>query len=121
MFLVDTNIIIYYLEGSKEAVDFLSAKRAALAISSITWMEVLSYSFTPQQEVVVRQFLNEFRLLEISKPVMEQAVNLRRQKSIKLPDAIIAASSIYYEMPLVTRNTKDFRQVPIQLIDPFHV
>jgi hypothetical protein len=119
VFLVDTNILIYYLEGRQEAVDFLSRNRGSLAISSIAWMEVLSYPFTPEEESIVRSFLNEFSLIDITMPVMELAVSVRKQKKIKLPDAIIAASSMHHSMTLVTRNTKDFKGLSVQVDDPF--
>jgi len=119
VFLVDTNILIYYLEGRQEAVDFLRRNRGNLAVSAIAWMEVLSYPFTPEQETVVRAFLNEFSLIEITMPVMELAVSLRKQKKMKLPDAVIAATSIYHNMTLVTRNTKDFKGLSVQTDDPF--
>ena len=119
MYLVDTNIIIYYLEGERAAVSFLSEIRGKMAISCITWMETLSYPFSKDEEQIVRTFLQEFRLIEIAVPVMELSVGLRRNKKIKLPDAIIAASAIHNELILVTRNTKDFKGTATKTIDPF--
>lgn len=119
MYLIDTNIIIYYLEGEHAAVSFLSENRGKMAISCITWMETLSYPFSKDEERIVRAFLQEFRLIEIAAPVMELAVGLRRKKKIKLPDAIIAASATHNELVLVTRNTKDFKGAITRTLDPF--
>lgn len=121
MYLIDTNIIIYYLEGEQAAISFLSTHRGQLAISSITWMEVLSYPFSEDEEQVVRAFLQEFRLIEISCPVMELSVEVRRTKKMKLPDAIIAASAVHYDLTLVTRNIKDFKGTAVKALDPFLV
>lgn len=121
VYLIDTNIIIYYLEGEQAAISFLSTHRGQLAISSITWMEVLSYPFSEDEEQVVRAFLQEFRLIEISCPVMELSVEVRRTKKMKLPDAIIAASAVHYDLTLVTRNIKDFKGTAVKALDPFLV
>lgn len=119
MYLIDTNIIIYYLEGEQAAISFLRNNRGELAISSITWMETLSYQFSPNEEQVVRSFLQEFRMIEINTPVMELSVEIRRKYKIKLPDAIIAASAIDNNLTLVTRNIKDFKGLVVKTLDPF--
>jgi len=119
VYLIDTNIIIHYLEGEQAAVLFLRTHRGKLAISSITWMETLSYPFSAEEEQVVRIFLKEFRLIEISSPVMELSVEIRRKKKMKLPDAIITASAVHHELILVTRNIKDFKGTAVKTIDPF--
>jgi len=121
VYLIDTNILIYYLEGEHVAVSLLRTHRDKLAISSITWMETLSFHFSADQEQVVRAFLQEFRLVEISSPVMELSVKIRRKKKIKLPDAIIAASAIHHDLILVTRNIKDFEGTTAKILDPFLV
>jgi len=36
---------------------------------------------------------------------------LRQQHRIKLPDAIIAATALAYNLPLITRNTANFQAV----------
>lgn len=119
VYLIDTNIIIYYLQGEQAVVSFLRTHRGKLAISSITWMETLSYTFDAEEERVVRAFLQEFMLIEISSPVMELSVEIRRMKKMKLPDAIIAASAVHHDLILVTRNIKDFKGTAVKKLDPF--
>lgn len=119
VYLIDTNIIIYYLEGELSAVSFLTKYRGKLAISSITWMETLSYPFSADEDQVVRAFLQEFRLIEISYPIMELSIEIRRKKKQKLPDAIIAASAVHNDLILVTRNIQDFKGTPVKLLDLF--
>ena len=121
VYLIDTNIVIYYLEGEQAAVSFFRTHRGQLAISSITWMETLSYPFSADEELVVRSFLKEFRLIEVISPVMELTVGIRRKKKIKLPDAIIASSAIHNDLILVTRNIKDFKGIEVKILDPFSI
>ena len=104
--------------GTGDSVPDRHTQRGKLAISSITWMETLSYPFTADEEQIVRTFLKEFRLVEISSPVMELSVEIRRKKKMKLPDAIIAASAIHHDLILVTMNIKYFNRTAVKTLDP---
>jgi len=73
----------------------------------ITWIEV-TVSARPDDEAVVRAFLSGFDRIEIDQRVAEETVELRRQRRLRLPDAIIWASARRENAPLVTRNSKDF-------------
>lgn len=42
----------------------------------------------------------------------------RRLKKMKTPDAIIGTTALYYDLVLVTNNVKDFKHLPIELINP---
>jgi predicted nucleic acid-binding protein len=43
----------------------------------------------------------------------------RPNPSLSLPDALIAATAIHHNFVLVTRNTKDFVDLPLDLYDPW--
>jgi predicted nucleic acid-binding protein len=104
--LFDTNILIDYLNGVGEARDELS-RYDERAISIITWMEVMAGA-PPEVEAETRAFVDSFERVVIDDTIAEQAVALRREARIKLPDAIIWASAKARSMLLVTRNTRDF-------------
>jgi predicted nucleic acid-binding protein len=103
--IIDTNILIDFLEGLP-----LAATEIALytnpAISVISWIEVM-VGTTPNTDGPVRAFLGGFDLLQIDGRVAERAVQLRRTRRIKLPDAIIWATAQMNQCLLVTRNTRD--------------
>jgi predicted nucleic acid-binding protein len=45
---------------------------------------------------------------------------LRQQKKTSLADAVIAATALAHDLPLVTRNVDDFKHVAgLKLINPF--
>jgi len=49
-----------------------------------------------------------------------KTAEIRKQHSIKLPDAIIAATAVIYGLILVTRNTKDFVNIDgLQVVNPW--
>jgi hypothetical protein len=104
--LLDTNILIDYLNGIPAARKELELYETR-AISIVTWMEVMSGG-GPELADTTRGFLGRFTVIAISEPIAERAVNLRRERNLKLPDAIILATAIESGLMLVTRNTKDF-------------
>jgi hypothetical protein len=104
--LFDTHILIDYLNGIPQARDEI-ARYSDKAISLITWMEVL-VGATPQTEIAIKSFLNDFLTLAIDKTVSEIAVNIRQRRKVKLPDAIVWATALANGRILVSRNTKNF-------------
>ena len=71
-------------------------------------MEVMAGARTEADEDTRRGFLAHFRIVPLTTHVAEQAVRLRREYRLKLPDAVIWASAVTENCLLVSRNTKDF-------------
>jgi len=103
----DTNILIDYLGGVDAARDEMRRYRQRL-ISVVTWMEVLIGARSDDETDVIEMFLRDFRVVEVTRPVARDAIDLRRAHRIRLPDALIWASARAESALLVTRNTKDF-------------
>ena len=58
--------------------------------------------------------------LALNETVVTTAIMLRQQRTMGLGDAVIAATALTHNMPLVTRNTQDFKHVVgLRLLDPF--
>ncbi len=118
----DANIVIDLLKGVEPAL-LEAESHDDRAISIVTWMEVMA-GVTPELKDDVRGVLSEFRLISLSGAIAEQAVIERRQRRIKLPDAITIATAVVERGVLVTRNTKDFprneRHVRIPYRLPVH-
>lgn len=106
--VLDTNILIDYLlgvEGARREI----RRYEKPAISLVTWMEVLvGAERAEQEEGRLRRFLLRFEVCEITRKVAERAVALRRERRIRLPDAIIWGTAREMGALLVTRNTRDF-------------
>lgn len=118
-YLIDSNIIIYHLNGDDLATDFLTLNKNQCAISQITYIEVLSFDFTPEQEQDVKEFLEGFKIIDLNKAIAIQATVNRKLKRIKIPDNIIAATAQMNDLILVTRNIDDFNSLSVQLLNPF--
>jgi len=104
----DTNIVIDLLAGHPPALNE-AALHAEVAISRMTWMEVLIGAPDTATKTKWESFLSQFEMIEMDEDVCREAIALRQQHRIKLPDAIIWASARAYGADLVTRNTKDFK------------
>ena len=104
----DTNILIDYLNGVGAAAVELELYSDRL-ISVITQIEVLVGANGLDEERLIRRFLTGFKVLELGSSIADQAVSLRRQHGLKVPDAIVYASAREQGCILVSRNTKDFK------------
>jgi hypothetical protein len=105
--VLDTNILVDYLDGIAKARTEIERHRS-IAVSIISWMEVLIGARGEDEEVAIRDFLAAFEVLEVDRDTAEEAVRLRRSHGMRLPDAIIWATARSRGALLVTRNTKDF-------------
>lgn len=111
--LIDSNIILYLLNGDDTLIPILEEKE--LYISFITQLEVLSYHGLSESEMKnVQDFINDCVIIEMSPYIKEYAVKFRRQWKLKLPDAIIAATSSFINAPLVTAD-KGFKKLEEEL------
>lgn len=104
--LLDTNILIDYLNGIEAARNEIR-RYSQSCISPISWIEVM-VGAAVEDEPTIRRFLAGFHHIAIGHDIAEQAVAIRRQHRIRLPDAIIWASAQREGALLVTRNSKDF-------------
>ncbi|MCR5801982.1 MAG: type II toxin-antitoxin system VapC family toxin [Lachnospiraceae bacterium] len=101
-YLADTNAIIYLLSGNDCMRPYVDKK---LAVSAISYMELLSYSgLKPDDEAIIRNLLRGCTLLNLSRDVMEETISIRKERRIKLPDSIIAGTAIINDIPLLTAD-----------------
>ena len=118
-YLLDSNIIIYYLNGNENIRSFIEENHSVSAISIITYYEVLNYDFTTEEESIVRDFLDDFEVLSISRNIINKALQNRKVKKIKMADNFILATAQIFTLEIVTRNTKDFLSFTSEVFNPF--
>jgi predicted nucleic acid-binding protein len=105
--LIDSDVLLDFLDGFPAAAEEISRYRGR-SISIISWMELMAGAKTSTDEELRRQFLTHFQVLPLTTRIAEEAVALRRQHRLKLPDAIIWATAITENCLLISRNRKDF-------------
>ena len=119
-YLVHTNILIYYLKGELEAIDFVKNHFGECGISQINYLEIFSIPLGRKEKTVIEDFLKLFEVFDIDSMITKQAIRNRQSKKVKLADNLIAATAQIYKLVLVTRNVKDFQNLPnLTLLNPF--
>ena len=122
-YLIDTNTVIDYLDNKlpSNAANMLDGEE--LEMSVISRMELLSWpNAEPKQMSVLNQFISSVLIWGLDEPVILKGIEVRKSNQIKLPDAIIAATSIVHGLNLVTRNINDFKNIKgIKLINPWEL
>lgn len=114
MYLVDTNILIYFLKGKKEVVNFLNRLNFdRYAISMISRLEFLNGL---KDEVFVTKeiedYLDLFENITLDREIVRNAalLSFRTFKKLKFRDLIIAATAFSKNKTLVTAD-KDFKNL----------
>jgi predicted nucleic acid-binding protein len=117
-YLFDSNILIYHLNGqlSQRGTDLLAIGLAGEgAYSIISKIELLGFNQTGSQDQQARLLLSSLHELELTSIIAEQTIQIRKSRKLKLPDALIASTTIVHQLTLITRNTSDFDFInPIQ-------
>jgi predicted nucleic acid-binding protein len=117
--LIDSNIIIYAMQPEYVELRQLIADHVP-AVSAVSYVEVLGYSeLSTEEQTLLRQFFAASKMLPIDQDVLDEAVRLRQQRKMSLGDALIAATALVHQLPLITHNVADFAWVDgLILIDP---
>ena len=106
--LADTNILIYYLEGRQQVSSYIDYN---FLISIITEVEFLGVRHIPGISLKKRESLvKDTIVLQFDETIKNIAINIKQVTALKTPDAIIAATAIKYQLPLLTAD-KAFRKV----------
>ena len=110
-YLLDSNVLIYHLHDSLTEFGQSLLLQAILrggAYSMISRIEVLGYPQSHAETEAANNLLSKLNEVLIDESVIDYAIHLRIVRKIKIPDAIVAASALVMELPLVTRNVRDF-------------
>ena len=117
-YLIDTNILIYILQGKPQVKYF--AESEVLTISFITEMEILGkYQIPESERRIIENALRHCYIIEIDDRIKQSAINIKQQNRMKLPDAIIAATAIKNNIALVTadKGFKNIADLDLLMID----
>lgn len=124
-YLLDTNTVIYYLDAvlPEKSLDFIEANldQRGSFISIISKIELLGWQ-APSAHAMrqVEKFVEDSTVLPLTEEIANKAIELKRTKKIKLPDAVIAATALVHGLTVVSRNDDDFRKLPgVIYLNPF--
>ena len=113
--LLDTNIVLYLLNGDKTLIPLLENKQ--LIVSFITELELLCYrGIKEKDQLIIKEFLSNCIIIDINNLIKENTIDLRRKYSLKLPDCIIIATSLYLNIPIISADEEFSKAENIDLI-----
>ena len=112
--LCDTNVIIEVLKGRHETIrEIERIGLDNLGISAVTVMELYFGALSKRELNKIKNNLQSLQIIHVDSEISEVAVDLVEKYSknfhLQIPDAIIAATALVYEIELFTYNLKDFK------------
>lgn len=103
--ILDTNTLINFLRGERLELELTENKD--IYISEITEMEIQCNSnFTKSQRKELKLFLSTLFIIRLNEEIRESAIKIRLSTKMKLMDSIIAATSQFSNIPLITCDSK---------------
>ena len=115
MFTLDTNAIIYYLEGEEPAtskIEGLFRGEYTIYVSAITEVELLRFSRLSRKEIQqIATFLSLVTIVPVDSVIARLSGAVGRIYGVPLADSIIAATALLTGSEVVTRNVRDFNKV----------
>jgi predicted nucleic acid-binding protein len=94
---------LYLISGDETLAELLDNK--TVYISFITELELLGYKeITTEELQKIEVFLASVTIIDLNSEIKKMTRGLKRNDKIKLPDAIIAATSYYMNLPLMTAD-----------------
>jgi len=89
--------------GNIELAQLLDEKN--IIISFITELELLSKpGLTLAEKKIIKSFLNDCTIYDINAIIKDRVIDLKQSIKIKLPDAIIASTALWLNVPLVSAD-----------------
>jgi predicted nucleic acid-binding protein len=112
-YLLDTNAVIALLQNNPTLLTQLEAAEW-VAISIVTYLEFLSFSNLDRHDrALFLEFAARIDVLDLKieqTSLIDRILELRSQNRLKLPDAIIASTSIEYAATLLTHDRQLLNQ-----------
>jgi hypothetical protein len=102
-FVLDSNIIIYHLNGDVTIERMLEGK--TIYVSFVTEIEIKSAkSLTKTEQSTINTLFSYCRIIHSNPDIVLSAIELRKRYKLKTPDALIGATALLLNLPLITAD-----------------
>jgi predicted nucleic acid-binding protein len=103
--LVDTNIILYLIDGNKKVMDILDGQEVYM--SFISELELLSFSdLSSVQANIINLLLDSCEIIGYNNRIKQHTIQIRKDNKLKLPDSIILATAKFLNIPVFTGDKR---------------
>jgi predicted nucleic acid-binding protein len=122
--LVDTDVFIWYLRGNDAAAEAL-ARSGDFSISAVTYMELVQGMRNKDELRVLRSTLRTrgAPVVPIDETISARAVFYCEEHfhsgGLRLADALVAATAVVQNAPLLTANIRHYRMIPDLILKKF--
>jgi hypothetical protein len=110
--LVDTDIIIKVYRGHKDYKHAFEKEKSNLAVSAITYLELLYGLKTRRRIIDLHKQMKAFNIIQLSESISLKGLEIANKhgvsNSIKPADALIAATALVMNLLIFTDNQQDF-------------
>jgi predicted nucleic acid-binding protein len=123
MVLCDTDIFIEALKNNPSVTNLLrQIGFQNIALSAITIMELYFGALNKREVSKIKNRMQKLYIVALDKDITETAIDLvekyAKSHGLRIPDALIAATSICQKMELLTYNVKDFKFIKDRSLYP---
>jgi predicted nucleic acid-binding protein len=115
--LCDTNVFIHWFSNNQSTIQVLnSIGLENIVIPSITVMELMQGAENKQELFLLKKKLKNYNIIHFDQKASQISLELiekyKLSNNLLIPDAIIAATALAYNLVLFTYNVKDFNFIP---------
>jgi predicted nucleic acid-binding protein len=125
--VLDTNVIIFMSKRQID-IDKLLTHYDEFYVSIITYMEVYGFEFeNTAEKMLIDNFFNVVQVIDVNMSIANKVIDYKKskRKKIKLPDAIILATTKFIDADLLSDDWDDFINIDDSInvfkIDTFKV
>ena len=107
-FLADTNVLLYVISGNPAVFDYIKEE---FYISEISEIELLGNKGITDIQLKYRsKIIDNCTVVSLFEYIKRIAIQFKQSYTLKIPIAIIAATAIYLNIPLLPAD-KDFKKI----------
>jgi predicted nucleic acid-binding protein len=108
--LIDTNVFFEVFKQNSAVKKFIESLESSL--DTTVFVECLQGSKAEREKQIIRKYLSHFPIFYHTPNISKQTISLidlySNKHGLFLPDALIAATCLEYDLTLVTYNVSDF-------------
>lgn len=114
--LIDTDVFIWYFRGNKKAADVIQQTQN-IFMSSVVYMELLQGMRNKQELINFKKFVRHRHIVclpltpEITSRAVQYLENFALSHGLRMPDALIAATSDISGETLLTGNDMHYKMI----------